>query len=136
MKKKENPKSPAPTAQIMEQAGNGSNNSEFTIAKDNKAKVRLHDGSLEVTLLSLGRPTALIDSPRAPGISVELVDHQNDYAPPDAIYCITAYMPNLSNKNAPICLNGDVYQIYVGSRGIILDDSARKRVAEILSKKL
>jgi hypothetical protein len=31
-------------------------------------------------------------------------------------------------------LNGDVYSVYVGKTGIILDDSGRRRVADLLKK--
>jgi hypothetical protein len=88
---------------------------------------------LEVTVLSLNRPTVKIESPRNPGVYIEMVDHQRDsLAPTDAIYSIGAYMPKQEANG--VCLNGDVYKVYVGKNGIILDDGARQRARHLPKK--
>jgi hypothetical protein len=135
MAKKQNPKNYALIAQLAEQLKVDLKDAQFAVTTPNKeAKARFHDGSLEVTLLPLNRPTVKIDSPRAPSIVVEMVDHQRDsLAPKEAIYVITACMPNPSDGRNYF-LNGDVYDIFVGKGGIILSDSGRKRVAELLEK--
>ena len=132
MRKRQNVRGLAIIAQLAECLGVDLKNSKIAIATDKEeAKARFHDGSLEVTLLPLIRPTVRIDSPRAPGIYVQVVDHQREVlAPQDAIYQITAYMPDPADEMNNVSLNGDVYSVYVGRRGIILGDADRKRAVE------
>lgn len=137
MAKKQNVRGLAVIAQLAEQLGVDLKDTHLAVATDkHEAKARFHDGSLEVTLLHLCRPTVRIESPRAPGIYIEVVDHQRDVmAPQGAIYCITAYMPDPTKENAGVFLNGDAYSVYVGKEGILLCDATRKRVTELLGKK-
>lgn len=89
-------------------------------------KLRSSDGSLEVEINSEGE--IVISSPRSPSIRVTLVDHTNNGMenPPEAIYRIGAFNPRY-NKS----LNeGDVFEAYVGARGVLLGDSGVKRVIE------
>jgi hypothetical protein len=98
----------------------------------NDASVRMFDGSLEARIVPTSSGTVYITSPRAPGIMIDLVNHQKDgLAPPEAIYCITSYMPLPDQGGAGEVLNGDVYSVYVGANGIILDDSALRRASEL-----
>ncbi|MBS3088643.1 hypothetical protein J4402_02575 [Candidatus Pacearchaeota archaeon] len=130
MAKKQNVKGLALIVQLASELGVNLKDTKVAIATDKgSAKARLYDGSLEVNLYSLNRPTVTVDSPRNPGIVIALVDHQRDLAPEDAIYCITAHMPQQDGTND--ALNGDVYSVFVGPKGIILDESARRRVTEL-----
>ena len=125
MVKKQNAKGLALIVQLASRLGVNLKDTEVAIATDKKpAKAKLYDSSLEVTLYSLNRPTVTVDSPRCPGVSIELVDHQRDLAPEGAVYCIRAYMPNQDGSN--MALNGDVYCVFIGPKGIILDEPGRK----------
>ena len=93
-------------------------------------KLRSSDGSLEVEINPQGE--IIISSPRAPSILVSLVDHTNNGMenPPEAIYRIGAFNPRY-NKS----LNeGDVFEAYVGARGVLLGDSGRKRIIDDYEK--
>lgn len=118
--------------QLAEKLGINLKDSRLAIAtRKQRAKARTHDGSLEITVIDdLNRPTVRIDSPRASGIWVELVDNRKDSAPKGAIYRITTYMPYyLLGSTEEFGLNaltgGDIYEVYVGREGIILNKPKR-----------
>lgn len=102
---------------------------EIAISTPGKGVIaRTHDGALEVRVSS---NTIEIDSPRSPGIRIELVDHTKDtYAPKEAVYEIQAYTLSESGGRISI-LNGDFYSIYVGHKGLILDDASRRRARDL-----
>jgi len=137
-KKTKNPERVALVAQLAEQLGVDLKDTSVATATANQsAKARMYDGSLEATVVSSRRGSVYIDSPRSPSIFIELVDHQRDaLAPEGAIYCIQATMPkeNPYGEQYYESLNGDVFNVYVGINGIILDDAERKRAAKLFKK--
>lgn len=137
MVKKQNVQGRVIIAQLAERLGVDLKDINLAIATEkSEATARFHDGSLEVRLTPLSRPTIRIESPRSPGIYVELVDHQRDVtAPKEAIYHIKSYMPNPTGRDGGVELNGEVYSVYVGKQGILLDADAKRRVSELLGNK-
>ena len=134
MKNKQNPERLALVMQLAEMLGVDLKDSSLVIATDGKpVKVRVQDGALEATVTSADRPQVRIESLRAPGIYIEMVNHQRDSAPEGAIYRISAYMPQPIDPSG-VALNGDVYEVYVGRNGIILDNAARERAARLYQK--
>ena len=110
------------------------NDSRIAIATAREsATVRMYDGSIEAALVPTSQGTLYIESPRSPGVIVELVDHQKDVlAPADAIYQIQAFMPTSDSREL---LNGHIATIYVGREGLILNDAGLRRASEVYSKK-
>ncbi len=99
------------------------------------ATARMYDRSLEAELVSSSRRTAYVSSPRAPSIRITLVDPQLDsLAPEGAIYEISTFMPPTDSRPGGTMLNGDVFCVYVGRNGIILDDPVLRRAAELFAK--
>lgn len=93
-----------------------------------EAKVMKYDGSIEAKInSSYVRPTVRVESPRAPGITIELVDHTRDMAPENAIYAIRCFNPQNDTQ-----LNGDIHTIYVGCNGLILDRAGREKSSRII----
>lgn len=88
-------------SQLAEQLGVDLKDVHRAVATNqHEAVASFSDGSLEVRLTSLVRPTVRIESPRSPGVYVELVDHQRDVAAPKgAIYQVRAYMPDSTGRN-------------------------------------
>jgi len=94
---------------------------------DQVAKAKMHDNSLEATVFP--NATVEIESPRAPGIDVELIDHNDDKfvgAPPDAIYRIRTYAPKrrmrvgVNGKKEPIGYKESLKGVaYIGNEGFI-----------------
>ncbi|MFA5855870.1 MAG: hypothetical protein WC867_00800 [Candidatus Pacearchaeota archaeon] len=117
---------------LADQLGVNLNDERTAIATASEsAKVRMYNGSLEAKLIPTSRGAVTIESPRSPGIYIELVDHTKDVlAPVGAIYQITTYMP--SKNDSGIQLNGDIYSVYVGKEGLILSQEARIRAANLL----
>ena len=132
MVKRGNTKGLTIIARLAEQLGVDLKNAHCAVATDrHEAVARFSDGSLEVRLTSLVRPTVRIESPRSPGIYIELVDHQRDIAAPEgAIYRIKAYMPDSAGRNGGDELNGEVYSVYIGKQGILLDDLSKRSILE------
>lgn len=132
MAKRKNTKGLAIIAQLAEQLGVDLKEAHHAVAtSSHEAVANFADGSLEVRLTSLMRPTVRIESPRSSGIYIELVDHQRDIAAPEgAIYHVKAYMPDSTGRNGGDELNGDTHSVYIGKQGIILDDAAKRRVLE------
>ena len=68
-------------------------------------------------------------------LNIPFCFHNNSYfclAPEEAIYEITACKPT---ENGPLeGLNGDVATIYVATKGIILNQAARIRAAELYKR--
>lgn len=128
MAKRKNTEGLAIIAQLAEQLGVDLEDAHHAVATNqHDAVARYSDGSLEVRLTSfVSRPIVTIESPRSPGIYIELVDHQRDLAPEGAIYRIKAYMPDSNRKTGGTELCGEIYCIYVGKEGIILDDISRR----------
>ena len=95
----------------------------------------MYDGSLEATIFS-SNGRVCVYSPRSPGASIELVNHQRDSSAPEgAVYRVQAFMPQDSmGEKIYHALNGDVFCVYVGRNGIIFDDAARRRAADLLKK--
>lgn len=118
--------------QLAEQLGVDLKDVHRAVATDHhEAIASFSDGSLEVRLTSLVRPTVRIESPRSPGVYVQLVDHQRDVtAPKGAIYQVKAYMPDSTGRNGGEELNGEVYSIYIGKQGILLDELSKRRILE------
>lgn len=118
---------------IAKQMGVDLDYSEIAIATPgNGAKVKMYDGSLEAIIFPTERGEVKINSPRAPGITIELVDHNKDYdAPKDAIYAINAYK---IIDNGTEALSGDIPLIYVGKKGLILCDSAIGIIKDSIKK--
>ncbi len=138
-KKEQNPEGLALIVQLAGKLGVDLENSHVAIATEEiGASVRMYDGSLEARILpSSDHRCMYVDSPRSPSIYIELVDHQRDTSVPDgAVYSIRACMPlgNMGLKNYND-LNGDVWRVYVGKNGIILDDPARRRAADLVKVK-
>ncbi len=100
------------------------------------AFARTSGGELEV-MLSGSQEVVAVEGKRLPGIRISLIDHTNslsELAPAEAIYEISAYMPNSDKRfvgDGGTALNGDVATVYVGKNGIILDEPARKRAAKL-----
>ena len=116
---------------LADQLGVNPGDQSIAIATNKRiAKVRMNDGSLEATISPSSRgPIVHVESPRSPGIWIQLVDHLKDpSAPKGAIYEIQAYIPKDQGCEM---LNGDIYSIYVGRRGLIFDDPGRRRAAEL-----
>jgi hypothetical protein len=135
MSKKQNVKGLAILSELANMLNVNLKDSGLAIATDRKsAKVSFSDGSLEATLFSsLNGPTVKIDSPRNPGIWIEMVDHTRySDAPKGAIYRIISYMPEREGRD--ISLDGDIFSIYVGREGLILSESAKERVTRFLKK--
>lgn len=112
---------------LAEQLGvNLGDHSVAITPQEGVGQVRMYDGSLEATLHSYDQNRiVVVESPRAPGIRIELVDHRKDLlAPKDAIYSIMAYTPK---EEGDIFLNGDVGSIYVGREGLMLSGAGKKR---------
>jgi len=98
---------------------------------DSPAKIK-DTGGLEVQVLY--GDTIHVNFPRAPGISIELVNPQSSRfvsAPEGAVYEITAHLPR---DGSDYSLNGEVYSVYVGKSGIILDRAGKTRVCEAVQK--
>ena len=123
-------------AQLNERLGNGLRDASFAVATDKQpANVRSYNNSIEAVLYASGDVT--IQSPRAPRIDIRLVDPNNSYfclAPEGAIYEITICKP--AKEGIVESLNGDIATVYVGSKGIILNDAARIRAAKLYEKDL
>jgi hypothetical protein len=132
MERTQNEKGLALIAQLAQQLNVDLKDSSVAIATESQpAKARTYDGSIEATVHSSNRNVVRIDSPRNPGICIEMVDHQRDMlAPKGAIYEIKAYMPDPTGEDR-YTLNGDVFSVYVGREGIIIDKSGRNRIAAI-----
>ena len=99
------------------------------------ARAVMHDGSLEanVGIERGGEGFVAVESPNAPGIRINLVDHSKpSEAPVGAIYEIVAYRPIEGEPNE--VLNGHVHSVYVGKDGIVLDGRSRYRVWESQEK--
>ena len=108
------------------------NDQRVAIATERKsAKVKMHDDSVEVEVVPTNNRVVKIESPRAPGIWISLVDHRDPLAPEGAIYEIEAYMPARGEDDFDAALNGDVASVYVGREGIILCSAARMRAAKL-----
>ncbi len=107
------------------------NDSRTAIATpQHSATARMYDGSLEAKVIPTVYGIVDVSSPRGPTIQIKLVDQNKDrLAPAGAIYEITSYCPGAA------MLNGEVFCVYVGKDGIILDDSALRRAAELYNKK-
>lgn len=121
-------------AQLADRLGSGLRDASFAVATDRQpASVRAFNNSIEAKLYTSGDVT--VQSPRAPRIDIRLVDPNNSYfclAPEGAIYEITVCKPT---ENGPLeSLNGDVATVYIGKNGIILDEPARRRAAELYEK--
>ncbi len=113
----------------------GVNLSDLSIAistEEKSAKVRAANNSLEATLISAFN-VMNVESPRAPGIEIKLVDRNKDeplsvLAPPGAVYRIEAYRHLESGGRES--LSGDVNVIYIGYNGIILNENSKRHIAE------
>lgn len=84
--------------------------------------VSMHDGSLKAIIPLNNLESVRVQSPRAPGISVELINHNKDYAPAGAIYKITAYRQG-EVPGQDTLLNEQLPAIYVGREGLLLDST-------------
>lgn len=138
VKKEQNVEGLALVVKLAGQLGVDLENSHVAIATETiGASVRMHDGSLEARILPLSTRRIIVDSPRSPSVYIELVNHQQDIsAPVGAVYCILACMPvDSMGQKSYQQLNGDVYRVYVGKNGIILDDPARRRAADLVKVK-
>ena len=90
------------------------------------ADVTTADGALSISVYDGG--LIEVESPRAPGVRISLVDHSKDsLAPPGAVYEISAYTP-FEDHTVRLGEQADVSTIYVGPKGIILCDSGKARV--------
>jgi len=139
MPKKQNVKGLAIISELADMLGVDLKDSKLAIATDNtSAKAKFSDGSLEVILQQSIHDShcLMIESPRNIGIYVEIINqHPDSDAPVEAIYSITTYR---INKNRDILdriyTSGDVSRVYVGPKGFILDESARRKVVELPKK--
>lgn len=116
---------------LAEKLGVRLDNPNYAVATQNQVvKVRNASGDLEVKLYS---NAVTIESPRAPRISVRLVDPtSSSLAPEGAIYEIMTSM--FRSDDRYYLLDGDVASVHVGDSGFILDQAARRRASELFSK--
>ncbi|PLW79668.1 hypothetical protein C0585_06765 [Candidatus Woesearchaeota archaeon] len=116
---KNNEKNLSTIMYLAEQLGINLDDKRTAIATpEEMSTARMYDGSLEARVIPNSRPAVEIETPRGPGIWIELVDHTRDLAPEGAIYQIRTYVPKEDHKEG---LTGDVYSVYVGKTGIMLD---------------
>ena len=142
MNPKNRPKNVKPDAEIVaalqllsEKLG-VKNAQDIAIATPGKSAVaRMYDGSLEARVFPFNSHAVRITSPRAPGVYIQLVDQSDVLAPAEAIYKITAFIPDQApatdGQYLDTSLNGDLYSVYVGRKGIILDKIQRERAAKL-----
>lgn len=130
---KQNEKALGAINYLASQLGVNLNDQRIAIATDTEsAKVRMHDGSLEA-MIEPHRMRVYVESPRARGIIIQLVDHNKNLAPEGAVYEIMVYKHD-DVDNCDEILNGDVLNVYVGRDGLILSEAGRHRAAELLKK--
>lgn len=120
-------------AYLTERLGIKTNPQLAIATPDRLAEARMFDGSLTVKVIPTFGGGVRVESPKAPGVYIQLVDHQRDYAAPaEAIYEITAYKPD--EKGGTTLNNGEVYSVYVGPRGIVLGAAEKAGLARLLNQ--
>ena len=76
----------------------------------------------------------MVEAKNAPGIYIELVEEILPPFPEGALYRIRTYSPDEKTGWISELLNGDVFAVYVGKNGLILDYPARMRAAKLYAK--
>ena len=76
----------------------------------------------------------MVKAENAPGIYIELTEGSSPPFPEGALYRIRAYVPDEKTGWITEILNGDIYTVYVGKNGLILDEPARMRAAKLYAK--
>jgi len=128
--KKQNEKALSLILSLAEELGVDLKDERTAIATEGAtAKVKMYDNSLETTIFERSNGAAAhIKAPRAPSILIELVNPMEDeFSPDGAVYKITAYKPKKDKVHE--ALNGDVFSVYIGKKGIMLNDAAKLRIA-------
>lgn len=100
------------------------------------AKVMSADGVLGAKII--WEDTVRVSAKRSLGIYIQLVDHRRMLAPKEAIYMLSAYMPDApeSDDGSGVTLNGDIFSSYIGKDGLLLDEAACERAMKLYPTKI
>ena len=102
-------------------------------ARKSAIQVDTSDGDLKVTIFPNGE--IRVDSRRGTSFDIIDIDYgagdaERAMAPIGATHRVRSYSVSVDGENS-VRLNGDVYEVYLGAGGIIIDKSARERVRKL-----